>query len=349
MDPENRLHEFAMLVKDKGGSFGEALLESKDGTLLAPSNEAMRKVDKTRLNYILSHQQLRNEYFGLHFVRERLGTHDKRLRGFGEQTFSIAASWAFNRVWFHHDEARDQLTVEGRGINATSQESDIGTVNGVIHIIDRFLGIPFQTVAEKMSDDPLLGHSWSLTVATRLSYQLQELYPGKRFTFIVPTNLAWENVKRDFSTVFNSLTDLNNPDYPVNILRRHLIVATREFTIEELVERSDRETSQAVPTEAGNLRFTAVGTNTFSAYNEWYVSWLDGCRTSYDGTCKGIKGRIVRPNIECTNGYIHIVDTVMMDDSPPWTVLSSAGAKVVCHQQKLTLFLAVLTWLLVTR
>ena len=82
-----RLHEFAMLVKDKGGSFGEALLESKDGTLLAPSNEAMRKVDKTRLNYILSHQQLRNEYFGLHFVRERLGTHDKRLRGFGEQVF----------------------------------------------------------------------------------------------------------------------------------------------------------------------------------------------------------------------------------------------------------------------
>ena len=76
-----------MLVKDKGGSFGEALLESKDGTLLAPSNEAMRKVDKTRLNYILSHQQLRNEYFGLHFVRERLGTHDKRLRGFGEQVF----------------------------------------------------------------------------------------------------------------------------------------------------------------------------------------------------------------------------------------------------------------------
>ena len=26
--------------------------------------------------------------------------------------------------------------------------------------------------------------------------------------------------------------------------------------------------------------------------------------------------------------YIHIVDTVMMDDSPPWTVLSAAGAKV---------------------
>ena len=28
-DPENRLHEFAKLVRDKGGTFSEALLESK--------------------------------------------------------------------------------------------------------------------------------------------------------------------------------------------------------------------------------------------------------------------------------------------------------------------------------
>jgi hypothetical protein len=39
---------FAQLIKDKGGLFGETLLESKDGTLLAPSNEAMQYV----LSYI---------------------------------------------------------------------------------------------------------------------------------------------------------------------------------------------------------------------------------------------------------------------------------------------------------
>ena len=38
------------------------------------------------------------------------------------------------------------------------------------------------------------------------------------------------------------------------------------------------------------------------------------------------QGKIVRPNIECTNGYIHLVDTVMMDDSPPWTVLAASEA-----------------------
>ena len=111
--------------------------------------------------------------------------------------------------------------MEGRGVNATALESDIGTVNGVIHVIDRFLGIPHQTIAEKMREDPLLSHSWSLTVATRLSYLLEEEQPGKKFTFIVPTNTAWENVRRDFSSVFASLTDINNPDYVSSRYQNH--------------------------------------------------------------------------------------------------------------------------------
>ena len=29
---------------------------------------------------------------------------------------------------------------------------------------------------------------------------------------------------------------------------------------------------------------------------------------------------MIRPNIECTNGIIHTIDTVMIDDAPPWAV-----------------------------
>ena len=105
-------------------------------------------------------------------------------------------------------------------------------------------------------------------------------------------------------------------------MRRHLIIASRAYTIEELVEKSTRETSQAVDTETGALRFTSVGTNAFSAYNEWWVSWegacrsvsssllyitiiiiiIDHCRNTYTEACRGVKARVVRPNIECTNG-----------------------------------------------
>ena len=34
--PGNRLSKFAKLLRDKGGKFAEALLEAKEGTILAP-------------------------------------------------------------------------------------------------------------------------------------------------------------------------------------------------------------------------------------------------------------------------------------------------------------------------
>ena len=40
--------KFAKLLRDKGGKFAEALFEAKDGTILAPSDEAFEKVDKER-------------------------------------------------------------------------------------------------------------------------------------------------------------------------------------------------------------------------------------------------------------------------------------------------------------
>ena len=30
--------------------------------------------------------------------------------------------------------------------------------------------------------------------------------------------------------------------------------------------------------------------------------------------------KVLRPNLECTNGVIHLIDTVFIDDAPPWTI-----------------------------
>ena len=37
-----------------------------------------------------------------------------------------------------------------------------------------------------------------------------------------------------------------------------------------------------------------------------------------------VRGKVVRPNGECINGYVHVVDTVMIDDSPVWAVAQSS-------------------------
>ena len=153
-DPANRLSKFAALIRDKGGLFAEALLEAKEGTLLAPSNEAMEKVDRERLDYLLGQDYLRAEMLGLHFVRERIISTDYKIQVPGDGTFSTPASLANNRIWFHFSDREQRMTVEGRGVNASVTEKDIGTINGVIHVIDRVLGVPYQTVGERINTDP---------------------------------------------------------------------------------------------------------------------------------------------------------------------------------------------------
>ena len=49
------------------------------------------------------------------------------------------------------------------------------------------------------------------------------------------------------------------------------------------------------------------------AYKDNYVTWNEK------------QARVIRPNIECTNGIIHTIDTVMIDDAPPWAVGRAAS------------------------
>ncbi|KAH1026424.1 hypothetical protein HUJ05_000094 [Dendroctonus ponderosae] len=48
------------------------------------------------------------------------------------------------------------MTVEGGGVNATVIQPDLAAKNGIIHIIDRVLGVPYSTILEKVSTDPML-------------------------------------------------------------------------------------------------------------------------------------------------------------------------------------------------
>ncbi|KAI4459559.1 periostin-related [Holotrichia oblita] len=54
------------------------------------------------------------------------------------------------------------LTVEGGGVNATVVQPDIAAKNGIIHIIDRVLGVPYSTVFDKLRTDPMLKETMSV-------------------------------------------------------------------------------------------------------------------------------------------------------------------------------------------
>jgi len=338
--PSNRLYRFAQLVRGKGGLFNQTILEARDGTLLAPSNEAFRQVDDQRLNFILANKWLREEFFGLHFTRERISSNKKEIRRDGPNMYSAPASWATNRLWFQYNNPLQKLTVEGRGVNATAVEKDIGTTNGVIHVIDRVLGIPFFTVTEKLRNDPDMKLTYGLALAVRLSDELSRISPRAKFTLIVPTNEAWEKVQRDFSQTFSTMRDglsderYGGRNFAMNVLRRHLIVADRAFTMEQLAEKSTREPSTFIPTEGDELQFSAAagraqvvgGDRDLNAYKEFYVGWGRKAVSSHGIVTPKVKGKIVRPNLECINGIIHLVDTVMMNDEVEMRASTTSGS-----------------------
>ena len=46
--------------------------------------------------------------------------------------------------------------LDGQGVTAEVVEPDIGATNGVIHVIDRILGVPQHTIGQKLAMDPML-------------------------------------------------------------------------------------------------------------------------------------------------------------------------------------------------
>ena len=46
---------------------------------------------------------------------------------------------------------------------------------------------------------------------------------------------------------------------------------------------------------------------------------------------EAVRAKVIRPNIECTNGYIHLIDTVMLDDSPPYAVIANGQQQISSH------------------
>ncbi len=87
--------------------------------------------------------------------------------------FSVGVSYpapspsspAPRRLWLYFGSGpddNDTLVVDGLGTAAQVEEPDVGATNGVLHVIDRVLGFPAQTVGEKVAMDPMMRAAHSL-------------------------------------------------------------------------------------------------------------------------------------------------------------------------------------------
>src|SRR6218665_501814 len=106
-----------------------------------------------------------------------------------------------------------RLTVESGGVNATSIQSDFGASDGILHIIDRVLGMPFKALREKLLMEKDLKETFKIgSQGGTQAWNSQLADENKRFTFFAPSNDAWKVFARENPSEFKQLdTELYPP------------------------------------------------------------------------------------------------------------------------------------------
>ncbi|KYM89709.1 Fasciclin-1 [Atta colombica] len=159
------------------------------------------------------------------------------------------------------------VTVEGGGVNATIITANIAATNGIIHIIDRLLGVPYTTVLDKLRTDPMLknyvnrcaeasGISTPFRIPSfrnRIKYRIpifcshdemiyrtmicplreKYLYLGNCENGILRTSLDTRG------SVMLPRVDMIFARHTKQILERHLIIADQAYTMAKLKEMSN--------------------------------------------------------------------------------------------------------------
>ncbi|CAH1111114.1 unnamed protein product, partial [Psylliodes chrysocephalus] len=311
------LSNFFNAIKDAGPAgedFLRTLDKGHDITLFAPCNRALEG-DLT-LNAILRDTPRFLDILKMHLVVDNRLYVDKILqesqaRVFQANTLNKGKNLYFNVIT---SDINRTLTVEGGGVNATVIQPDLAATNGIIHIIDRVLGVPYSTVLDKLRTDPMLKATYTLGNLQGFNNQLNDT--RKRFTFFVPRDKAWFDAKVALPSAIKKLFMKEYAYHATSTLERHLVIAAESYSMEKIKQLSNdsntfgtfgQQREVELPTARGSLRL----------YVEERQDNMDpnSDSSSFIIVWKGEKIPVFRPNVECTNGIIHVIDAPFLKES----------------------------------
>lgn len=167
---------------------------------------------------------------------------------------------------------------------------NVNATNGVVHVIDKVLLFPTNTVAGIAIANP----NFSTLVAALVKTNLAGVFSGSGdFTVFAPTNAAFAQLSAPFNNAdnINAITDQSQIDALANILKYH-VTGSRYFSW-------DLGILQRVGTLAGapNNKVTTILGN-----NIGYVK----------GDANNRFSRIIPADILATNGVIQVIDRVLL-------------------------------------
>lgn len=283
------LYKFYEVIRDYQGEFMDKITQMRDLTLFAPSNAAWRD---PYINNILHNKTLMREILYMHLVEERLP--QKTIidnNRYQVPTLTPRKSLYFNVVVSGNNKT---LTVEGGGVNATVIQPDIAATNGIVHIIDRVLGVPFTTVGGKLATDPMLNKTYQLGKYDGFNDQLYDM--RNRFTYFVPRDLAWQKMEAKYPSAHKKIFMRDFGYHVKQILERHLVLDKEGYTMADLKRFANESVRLPTVRDTLNLR---VKESEKSYYIEWNNEWV----------------HVFRPDVKCTNGIIHVIDSVLLRES----------------------------------
>jgi uncharacterized surface protein with fasciclin (FAS1) repeats len=289
-ESEGRLKTFNRLL-DLVPDIRSEISKLEQKTVLAPTDAAFSNLneneEENKVEYLQNNPEQLRALLRLHMITMQSVSTDDIRRGAKPEVLSADN----NRSLYFRvvgTEANTRLTVEGGGVNATAVQADIGATNGIIHIIDRVLGMPFQNIYDKLKSDPQLNFTFALGQMGTHNWNDQLIREDRRFTYFVPSNEAWLQFKKENPSEYKQLEMKLFPGNTRNVLDRHLVV-------NQQISMSQLESIDTIHTVKGVLKVSKTG-----GFGNIYIEW------------EGKRARIVRPDVQAINGVIHVIDQVLM-------------------------------------
>lgn len=284
------VYKFYETIRDFGEDIMSTISYLREVTLFAPSNEAL---EEPGVKQMLQDKKRIREILKLHYVKEKLTIEHIKNKSISQvQTAADRKKLYFNVV--EGPRGNQTVTVEGGGVNATIITANIAATNGIIHIIDRLLGVPYTTVLDKLKTDPTLNSTYFLGQRRNFNDQLNDT--TKRFTYFAPVDKAWFNAATQYPSAVKKLFMPEFSYHTKQILERHLVIADQAYTMAKLREMSNDTIKLTTSRDSLKIRVKESGE---SYILEWQRKRI----------------HIIRPDVECTNGIIHVIDGVFLKDS----------------------------------
>ncbi|KAI1717966.1 fasciclin domain-containing protein [Ditylenchus destructor] len=190
-------------------------------TFFAPWNEAFERIPEPIERRLLRDRIWLEQVLKLHIVPAKELTTDEITNETIVATvdnmrhlYFIRGEWPKNNITYY---------VIGGGIKTAIQMDNVAGVNGIVHYIDRVLGVPYQSLWEILRNETKLQRSFDMLQNLQLRYSLdpwQVMTPEQNFTFFVPTNEAWDKVSPSLK---NRILDGNHWHALQYVYKRHLL------------------------------------------------------------------------------------------------------------------------------